>query len=731
MRQASSFTPLEPATANGSTGLAAGFSAALNASAFSIPLSLGAVAVVYGRHAPGLLSAAVLATLLGLALVQLAGLGAHRPVLYSARFLEATTAAALLDSVAARLPAWGVADTPEVRVAALLALVACAGVAMAALYLVRANRLTRYIPTPVYAGFSNAIAIALLLSQSSVLMAAWHAPDREPLIAMAIAAIVLATGFAVRRWLPRWPAAATALGLGLLLGAALLAAGRPVAMVGTASADLSLPWFAADFRAFAAAPWLAVAGLLAGYAAILGAVMFLNTSLSAQMLSHQDDLLHDKPKRLAMSALAVGFGGLLGSAPISGSMQTSLVASRTARLGPHVAAPVMLIALAVAFSGLLGWIPIAAVAGALLCEAWFMLDRPSLRQLGQWLRRVPLRADARENLSLVAAVTATAVVLNIVAAVVAGLLLGLVLFAARNARRPARAVLTGAQVSSHCARSRAELQVLAQHGESLRIVEPEGDLFFVSVERLEQLFRSVLHQASCVVVDWSRVRSVDISVIEAVAKMGRLAAARGVPLFHVDPARASPEVAMALQLPARGGGPVLPDLDHALEQAENHLLALHGREGGNAATAQFDVMPIDRELDPDEKMLLQASMTHGLYRAGEVVMTAGAPGDALMVVLHGSASILVDGPEGAQVRIAGIRRGGLLGEMAFLDRSARSATVVAREDLSVAVLTREDYERLSREAPALVQKLLTSLALDLAARLRHTTQLASARQARH
>lgn len=713
-------------------GAGAGLGAALNASAFSIPLSLGAVAVVYGRHAPSLLPAAVLATLLALALVQLAGLGARRPVLYSARFLEATTLAALLDSVALRLPAWGVPDTAEVRVAALVTLVACASLVMAALHLARADRLTRYIPTPVYAGFSNAIAIALLLSQSAVLVAAWRRTGNEPLLAMALAAAVLAIGFAVRRWLPRWPAAATALGMGLLLGVALLVAGHPLAMVGTESTDLSLPWFAADFQAFGRAqvPWPTLGALLVGYAVILGAVMFLNTSLTAQMLSNQDDLPHDAPKRLTVPALAAAVAGALGSVPISASMQTSLVASRSARLGAHVAAPVVLIALAVALSGILGWIPIAAVAGTLLCEAWFMLDQPSLRQLGQWLRRVPMRADARENLALVAAVTFAAVMLNIVVAVLAGLLLGLVLFAARNARRPARAVLTGAQVSSHCARSRAELQVLSRHGASIRVVEPEGDLSFVAVETLEQLFRTVLQQASCVVVDWSRVRSVDISVIEAVSKIGRLASAHGVPLVHADPARAAPEVAAVLQLRARGGT-VLPDLDQALEHAENHLLALHAGDDGPAATAQFDAMSIDRGLDAQEKQLLQAHMPQRLFHAGDVVMAAGDPGDALMVVLQGSATVLVEGPDAAPMRIAGVRRGGLIGEMSFLDRSTRSATVLAREDLGVAVLTREDYDRLSREAPQLVQKLLTNLVLDLSARLRHTTRLASARQSRH
>ena len=51
--------------------------------------------------------------------------------------------------------------------------------------------------------------------------------------------------------------------------------------------------------------------------------------------------------------------------------------------------------------------------------------------------------------------------------------------------------------------------------------------------------------------------------------------------------------------------------------------------------------------------------------------------------------------------------------------------------LCAAVLTRAAYEQLAREHPAIVQRLLTNLALALAARVRSANQLATARQRRH
>jgi anti-anti-sigma regulatory factor len=316
-----------------------------------------------------------------------------------------------------------------------------------------------------------------------------------------------------------------------------------------------------------------------------------------------------------------------------------------------------------------------------------------------------------------------------VAAIAAGVLLGLVLFAVRNARRPVRAVLTGSQVSSNCARSRADLQRLARCGHELVAIELEGDLFFGAVQEIEAQFMRALDRARVLVVDWSAVTHVDSSAVAVMRKIERAAAARDVELVHVDPARHAPEVAASLQFGADAR--LAPDIDHALEIAENRLLQLHGPEAAGAATGMLDAVSVLRGFDEAERAVLERQMPQQLVRAGETVMQAGEAGDELMVVLQGSASILVPGPRGVPVRVAGVRRGGVIGELAFLDQSTRSATVRAEEDLTVAVLRRKQYDDLSRTHPQLVQKLLSNLALDLAARLRHTNRLATARLARH
>ena len=96
-------------------------------------------------------------------------------------------------------------------------------------------------------------------------------------------------------------------------------------------------------------------------------------------------------------------------------------------------------------------------------------------------------------------------------------------------------------------------------------------------------------------------------------------------------------------------------------------------------------------------------MTQKLYRTGEVILQAGDPGDEMLIVLAGSGNVILPQAGGTDVRLAGVRGATTLGDIAFLDRTRRSATVVAAEDTTVAILRRETYDELCITHPRLVQ----------------------------
>ncbi len=703
---------------------------AMEGSAFLIPASIGSAVLVFSRVSPDLLASAVLALMLGLLLIHVAQAVSSRPVLYSARFFEATTLAAMMDQVVIHLPAWGVADTTGTRLAFLCLIGGGAGLWVGVLYLFRADRLTRYIPAPVFAGFANSIALALLLSQGKILMELVQAPNAMlPVVTMV--GLVLITGLAVRRWRPRWPAAAVALLMGVLAGLMWKFIGTTTPTVGAAgNASLVLPVMLADFQALGESGklWTIVVAV-AGHSAILGAVMFINTTLAAQVMTLADSRRRDPRASTAIGTAALQLTmGVLGCIPLSGSPQTTLAATRNQPLSTLTVLLCGIIAALFYLSGATIWLPVVALCAALLCEAWFMVNPRSLTLMNDWIRRRPMDANSREDLALITAVTAAAVLFNMVVALLAGLILGLVLFAVRNARRPVRNVWTGAQLHSNCARSAADMRVLGKHGDGIFVFQLEGDLFFGSADQLETEVIAGLAPAACAVIDWTRVRHIDSSVAHAAMRIEQAAKARSIPLWHAGAELHGGTVGSVLerQLP---GASFVDDLDHALEQAENHVLQLRTPQGSaDDANAFIQAANLFRGLEESEQTFLMETMEHRQFRPGDRIVSAGDPGDELLLVLHGTASVMVQDDEGRHVRLAGVRRGASLGEIAFLDRSPRSASVVAHDDVTVAFLSREAFDAMWLSKPDLVRKLLANIAVDLAARLRYTNRLAIARQ---
>jgi hypothetical protein len=370
------------------------------------------------------------------------------------------------------------------------------------------------------------------------------------------------------------------------------------------------------------------------------------------------------------------------------------------------------------------------VVGVLLCEAWFLVDRPSVRLLADWGRGGKLPENAREDLALIVAVTALAVIANMVVAAFAGLVLGLFLFALRSARKPVRQVWTGLQLSSCCARGSAELRVLAQHGGALRVFELEGDMFFAVGASLDRSLSQHMEGARCAILDWSRVRHIDTSVATSVATFERISAERGLFIVHAGASLQHGNVRQ--ELAGRiGSARLAPDLDYALELAENHLIQAHLASIPAESSAMFEVVPLFEGLGGEERVALEQAMTQRLYKRGEVILAAGTASDELMLILQGCASIVVDGTEGQPVRLAGVRRGAVIGEVGFLDGSPRSASVIAQEDVVVATLDRSSYDRLAQSHPPLLPKLVANIAVGLAARLRHTNRVALARARGH
>lgn len=105
------------------------------------------------------------------------------------------------------------------------------------------------------------------------------------------------------------------------------------------------------------------------------------------------------------------------------------------------------------------------------------------------------------------------------------------------------------------------------------------------------------------------------------------------------------------------------------------------------------------------------------YAKGQTIITAGQASNELYVLTAGAAMVSITTQDGI-ARLDAFSSGATFGEVAFLDRSPRSANVTALTPVSCRVLTRADFDKLDSIAPLVKIGLLSNLAGRLTTMLR-------------
>jgi len=109
------------------------------------------------------------------------------------------------------------------------------------------------------------------------------------------------------------------------------------------------------------------------------------------------------------------------------------------------------------------------------------------------------------------------------------------------------------------------------------------------------------------------------------------------------------------------------------------------------------------------------------FRRGQVVFSAGDPGDTLIVVVSGRVKVVVRAADGAELTLTVIPPLGVFGELSVADGGPRSADAETLEESRLLLIPRETIDQVGARQPALAQALTGSLA----ATLRRLTEAAS------
>ncbi|MDP1676176.1 MAG: cyclic nucleotide-binding domain-containing protein [Bacteroidota bacterium] len=130
-------------------------------------------------------------------------------------------------------------------------------------------------------------------------------------------------------------------------------------------------------------------------------------------------------------------------------------------------------------------------------------------------------------------------------------------------------------------------------------------------------------------------------------------------------------------------------------------------------------IPVFEKLEVKELRQVASIVHRRQYAKGEFVFYQGDPGLGMYVVEKGKVGIVVVGEEGAQKEVTELTDGDFFGEIALLDESARSASVIVKEDSELIGFFRPDLFDIIEKTPKTGLKIVVKLAEMIGERLRN------------
>jgi sulfate permease, SulP family len=169
-----------------------------------------------------------------------------------------------------------------------------------------------------------------------------------------------------------------------------------------------------------------------------------------------------------------------------------------------------------------------------------------------------------------------------------------------------------------------------------------------------------------------------------------------------------------------------PDLDHALENCENGIIAAH--RGGNSETHTLtDWLAVALRSSAHAEQLVQLCQRREVV-SGETISRQGEAADCIYFILDGRVGIIVEMGDEASIRVRSLGPHTTIGEMSLITRQPRSATIQAEVDSVLYALTIEAYERITRDNPALALAVLTYIICVMSERLSFANRVITALQ---
>ncbi len=132
-------------------------------------------------------------------------------------------------------------------------------------------------------------------------------------------------------------------------------------------------------------------------------------------------------------------------------------------------------------------------------------------------------------------------------------------------------------------------------------------------------------------------------------------------------------------------------------------------------------LPLFNSFNMDELDILAKHMSYIHLKKGEYLFVEGDKGSFMGFVVRGLLEVIKKSDSDENIVIARLTKGSSIGEMSLIDKSTRSATVVAKQPTTMVTLTDKGFDILTTKSPALGVKIIKKTARLLSLNMRRTS----------
>ena len=111
------------------------------------------------------------------------------------------------------------------------------------------------------------------------------------------------------------------------------------------------------------------------------------------------------------------------------------------------------------------------------------------------------------------------------------------------------------------------------------------------------------------------------------------------------------------------------------------------------------------------------------YGAKSVIAAEGSLGDCLFIIKSGSVDVVLNRGSNGAVKIAGLEAGDFAGEMSLIDSQPRSASLIARQDTKMLIITRAALLALHSKDFDAFMRIIVNITRRIGNRLRETDKV--------